>query len=91
MCRRIDEKNTRLQQMLSATNVITPEIRSVLIEAAQIRAECQGNMLEHFYAVAQTMPPAQGKKYLAWIKQETLKPQPMLSHDSGEASAHHMQ
>ncbi|MBC8095505.1 MAG: periplasmic heavy metal sensor [Akkermansiaceae bacterium] len=90
MCRRIDEKNTRLQELLAATNVVTPEIKAVLADAARIRAECQASMLEHFYAVAQTMPPEQGRKYLAWIKAETLKPQTMMSH-SPSAPSHHRQ
>lgn len=78
MCRMIDEKNAQLQKLLAATNVITPEVKQVLGEAAQIRAECQANMLEHFYAVSRTMPPEQGRRYLAWVQKETLKTQQML-------------
>ncbi len=79
MCRRIAEKNAGLHKLLSATNVVTPEIRKALAEAAELRAECQGNMLAHFYAVAQIMPPDQGQRYLAWVQQETLTPGPMIS------------
>ena len=74
MCRKIDEKNTQLQLLLAATNVITPEIEQKLSEAAQLRAECQTAMLEHFYEVARVMPIEQGKRYLAWMQQETMMP-----------------
>lgn len=73
MCRMIDEKNAEIEKLLAATNVITPEIRKALADAAEIRAECQANMLAHFYTVSQTMPPEQGKRYLAWVRQETMK------------------
>jgi hypothetical protein len=85
MCRLIDDKNAQLQTLLAATNTITPEIRQALAEAAQIRAQCQANMLEHFYAVSQTMPPAQGQRYLAWIRAETLKTPQMLPGGPGSS------
>lgn len=78
MCRKIDAKNAQLQKLLAATNVITPEIKQALGEAAQIRAECEAAMLDHFYKVAQTMPPEQGMRYLEWVQQETLKPTRMM-------------
>lgn len=78
MCRLIDGKNAQLQKLLAATNVITPEIKQALAEAAGIRAECESAMLEHFYKVAQTMPPEQRRRYLEWVQQETLKPSRMM-------------
>lgn len=74
MCRLIDGKNAQLQKLLAATNVVTPEINQALVEAAEIRAECESAMLDHFYKVAQTMPPEQGRRYLDWAQQRTLKP-----------------
>src|SRR5438270_378359 len=47
MCRRIDEQNATVQQLLAATNAVTPEIRAALAEAARLRAECETAMLEH--------------------------------------------
>ncbi|ODU25145.1 MAG: hypothetical protein ABS95_00965 [Verrucomicrobia bacterium SCN 57-15] len=78
MCAKIDAKNAQLQKLLAATNVITPEIKRALTEAAEIRAECEAAMLDHFYKVAQTMPPNQGRRYLEWVQQETLKPTRMM-------------
>src|SRR5262245_53438637 len=48
-CRRIDEKNAELKRLLAASNAVTPEIEKTLSEAAQLRAECQKKMLQHFY------------------------------------------
>src|SRR5262249_8271527 len=71
-CRLIDEKNEHLKHLLAATNTVTPEIEQTLGEAAQLRAECQKKMLQHFYEVSQTMPPEQGKRYLAWVQERTV-------------------
>jgi Spy/CpxP family protein refolding chaperone len=87
MCRKIAEKNAEVERLLAATNVITPEIKAVLSEAAQLRAQCQANMLAHFYAVARTMPPAQGQRYLTWVRQETLAPAQMMPSRPPPSSA----
>jgi len=78
MCARIAAKTEQVQRLLAATNAVTPEIKAALNEAAQLRAQCQANMLAHFYAVARTMPPDQGRRYLAWVQQEALAPAPMM-------------
>jgi Spy/CpxP family protein refolding chaperone len=78
MCRMIDAKNAEIQKLLAATNVITPEIKQALTQAAEVRAECETAMLDHFYKVAQTMPPEQGRRYLDWVQQDTLKPSKMM-------------
>ena len=74
MCRKIDEQNARIETLLAETNAMTPEIKDALAKAAQLRVECQTAMLAHFYEVAQAMPPEEGKRYLAWVQQETLTP-----------------
>jgi len=71
-CRRIDQKNEELARLLAATNTITPEIEKALSESALLRADCQKKMLQHFYDVSRTMPPDQGKRYLAWVQQQTI-------------------
>ena len=48
-CNRIDAKNAELEKLLAATNTVTPEIEKALHEAAQLRAECQKEMLQHCY------------------------------------------
>ena len=91
MCTLVSEKNEEVQQLLAATNVITPEIQKKLKEAAEIRAECQAHMLAHFYSVAATMPPEQGKRYLQWVWEETLKTQVMLPGNVPAGSSPEMQ
>lgn len=72
MCRRIDQQNTKLQQLLAATNAMTLEIDQTIAEAAKLRGQCQRDMLQHFFEVSQTMPPAQGKRYLDWVQRRTF-------------------
>ena len=72
MCRRIDEQGARLKTLLTATNAMTPEIEAALTESTKLRADCQRDMLQHFFAVSQTMPPAQGRRYLEWISGRTF-------------------
>ncbi len=71
-CQRIDEKNQHLKHLLAGTNTVTAEIAATLAETAQLRAECQKQMLQHFYEVSRTMPPEQGKRYLAWVQDRTI-------------------
>ena len=89
-CRRIDEKNEQLKRLLSVTNQVTPQIQAALAESAQLRAECQKQMLQHFYEVSQTMPPEQGKRYLAWVHDQTiLSDTHSQMHGSDDADHHH--
>ncbi len=71
-CHRIDGKNAHLKLLLASTNTITPEIQSTLAETALLRAECQKEMLRHFYEVSRSMPADQGKRYLAWVRERTI-------------------
>ncbi len=71
-CQLINEKNKALKVLLAATNTITQQIQNTLAEAAQLRAECQAKMLQHFYEVSRTMPPEQGKRYLEWVQAQTI-------------------
>ncbi len=73
-CRRIAAKNAELKALLSQTNGVTAEIEKKLTEASELRLECQKAMLRHFLEVSQTMPPEQGKRYLAWVTEKTLLP-----------------
>jgi hypothetical protein len=71
-CQRIEAQNQRLRTLLAATNQMTPEIESAVAESARLRGECQRNMLRHFYEVSRTMPPEQGRRYLAWVQERTF-------------------
>ena len=43
-----------------------------MAERAKMRADCEAEMLEHFLEVSRTMPPEQGRRYLAWVEQQTF-------------------
>jgi Heavy-metal resistance len=80
-CRRIADLTQKLEHELRAASGVTPEIKKLLSQRAQERADCQAEMLEHFFAVSRTMPPDQGRRYLAWVQQQTcLQEAPMMNH-----------
>src|ERR1043165_4049934 len=65
-CRRIDKLNDKLSKALDGATHVTADLEALLRERAQMRATCQAEMLKHFFEVSRTMPPDQGKRYLAW-------------------------
>ena len=85
-CRLIDDKNEQLKELLSRTNAVTPEVEGLLVEAAKLRADCHKKMLQHFFDVARTMPPAQGQRYLAWVQERTILSD---SHEEMHQMHHH--
>ena len=68
MCAKIAAAKRELAAL--ATN--SAEALAKQNEIAALRAQCQSNMLAHFVAVSQAMPPAQGARYLAEMKKLTL-------------------
>lgn len=74
MCREIDAHNVKLQKLLSGATNMTPEITAALTESSRLRSECQTMMLRHFFQVSQTMPPEQGRRYLAWVQEKAFLP-----------------
>ena len=71
-CQRIEEQNTRLRELFTQSRELTPEIQRLLALRAQMRADCEAEMMKHFLAVSQTMPPDQGRRYLEWVEQQTF-------------------
>jgi hypothetical protein len=93
LCRRIDAKNQELKDLLARTNQFTPEIAALLDEAGQLRVQCQKNMLRHFLEVSRSMPPEQGRRYLAWVREKTFLPEqrmhePAADHPSSDEHRH---
>lgn len=72
MCRRIDEQEKRLRELLSTATTVTPEIEAALGETARLRVECHRAMLRHFFEMSRAMPPEQGRRFLAWATERTL-------------------
>jgi hypothetical protein len=73
-CRQIDAQHRKLAQLLSTSEGVTPEITHVVTEANTLRARCQEKMLQHFFEVSHAMPPEEGRRYLAWMREQTLTP-----------------
>jgi hypothetical protein len=72
MCRKIDAQDAQLQRLFANSTDVTPQIERALAQGSQLRAECQIMMLRHFIRVSQTMPPGQGRRYLAWVEGKAL-------------------
>lgn len=75
-CQKIAGKTAELKDLFSRTGAVTPEVEKKLEEIAKLRAECQANMLRHFYEVSKVMPPEEGRRYLAWVRQKTVLSSP---------------
>jgi hypothetical protein len=71
-CARIAAKKQELQAVLDKAKGMTSEAQQKLAEVAILRAQCQANMLAHFYEVSRAMPPGQGHRYLAEMQRLTL-------------------
>lgn len=71
MCGRIAAKQKEVEAALG-TSGGTNSAEQKLIELGTLRAECQGQMLQHFEEVSRAMPPEQGKRYLAEMQRLTL-------------------
>ena len=74
MCAQIDAQNTELRQLLGASTNVTPEVERLLAESGRLRADCQKMMLGHFFEVSRTMPPDEGRRYLAWVQEKAFHP-----------------
>jgi hypothetical protein len=74
MCHRIDEQHAQLDKLVAGATNVTPEIKQAIEESSRLRTECQTMMLRHFIQVSQTMPPEQGRRYLAWVKEKAFAP-----------------
>jgi hypothetical protein len=72
MCKKIAAAKRELDLLVGTNSNLTIKAQAKLKEIADLRAQCQAQMLEHFVAVSQAMPPEQGARYLAEMKKLTL-------------------
>ena len=84
MCVRIDATNALLRAQISTVTNVTPRTKELLANAAQLRVACQTQMLEESFAVSREMSPEQGKRYLAWVRDQVLT----MSHGPTGAPVH---
>ena len=72
MCAKIATKKSELETALNGSTNVNLVAQQKLTELAALRAQCQAQMLRHFTEVSQTMPPEQGRRYLAEMQRLTL-------------------
>jgi len=72
MCAKIAAKKAELETTLNGSTNVNPVARQKLAELSALRAQCQAQMLQHFTEVSQTMPPDEGRRYLAEMQRLTL-------------------
>jgi hypothetical protein len=72
MCALIAAKKAEIRATLGDGTNVTADVQTKLTELGEFRAQCQGQMLRHFIAVSQAMPPDQGRRYLAEMEKITL-------------------
>lgn len=70
LCKRIAATNTLIRAEITSRAATTPELEKLLADAAQLRIECQRQMLGHFFQVSHEMSPEQGKRFLAWVQEQ---------------------
>lgn len=72
MCAQVAAKKRELADALANATNVTTEAQSKLSELHALRAQCQTQMLRHFFEVSRTLPPEQGRRYLAEMEKLTL-------------------
>ena len=93
MCQQIAAKKKELESTLSGATNLTSDAEQKLGELAQLRSQCQAQMLRHFVEVSQAMPPEQGRRYLAEMQRITLgfheQIEQSMSHPADHSHGHH--
>jgi hypothetical protein len=93
MCAKIAAKKSELETALNGSTNVSPMAAQKLAEVAALRAQCQAQMLQHFMEVSQTMPPEQGRRYLAEMQRLTLgfheQTESSMSGTAGHEHHHH--
>ena len=90
ICAQIAAKKRELESIIGTGTNLTAEAQAKLTELADLRAQCQAQMLEHFATVSQAMPPEQGQRYLAEMKRLTLGAHEQMEQSmSGDSSHEH--
>lgn len=88
MCKAIATKKRELEEALTGTTNITAAAETKLAELGALRARCQTQMLRHFAEVSQTMPPEQGRRYLAEMQRLTLGFHEQIEQSMSQSPTH---
>ena len=90
MCAKIAAAKRELNSLVGTSTHLTAEAQAKLDQIAALRAQCQAQMLQHFVTVSQAMPPEQGRRYLAEMKQLTLGTNELMEQSmSGDTGHEH--
>jgi small-conductance mechanosensitive channel len=88
LCAQIAARKQELAALVGNGTNLTVEAQAKLAEIAALRQQCQSNMLQHFVAVSQAMPPAQGERYLAEMKRLTLASHEQMEQAMSSDTSH---
>ena len=88
MCALIAAKSAEVQAALGSGTNVTAEAQQKLTELGGLRAQCQAQMLRHFIAVCQAMPPEEGRRYLAEMKKVTLGSHEEIEQSMSDHTGH---
>jgi hypothetical protein len=88
MCALIAAKQAEVQAALGTGTNVTAEAQQKLTELGELRAQCQAQMIQHFIAVSQAMPPEEGRRYLAEMKKLTLGSHEEIEQSMSDHSGH---
>jgi hypothetical protein len=88
MCAKIAAAKRELDSLVGTNANLTAEAQAKVKEIADLRALCQSQMLEHFVAVSQAMPPTQGARYLAEMKKLTLGDHEQMEKSMSDHAGH---
>ena len=88
MCAKIAAKKSELETALNGTTNVSPVAQQKLAELAALRAQCQAQILQHFNEVSQTMPPEQGRRYLAEMQRLTLGQHEQTESSMSKSAGH---
>jgi hypothetical protein len=72
MCGMVAAKKQEVTAALNGATNVSPVAEQKLAELAACRAQCQSRMLRYFVEVSRTMPPAEGRRYLAEMQNAAL-------------------
>jgi hypothetical protein len=91
ICAEIAAKQNELDSAMAGRTNATAETQSKANELAALRARCQAQMLQHFEAVSQAMPPDQGRRYLAEMRRLTVNQHEQFEHSMSDQTGHEHQ
>jgi hypothetical protein len=72
MCAKLAAKKAEVTTAFTNGTNVSFEAQRKLTELGELRAQCQGQMLQHFINVSHAMPPEEGRRYLAEMERMTI-------------------